>query len=163
MEKPIFSYELEDYLDIGDGTENVVQATNMLSWDTESDKSEYTAECLDYIAAKTWVLGRTCKITAQQIAMHENDLTDWIMKHEDDTDVPTKIYRVKAWTADANGECQCKMAAFKFNPDEPVKEFNSALKIGGGFERADDDWTFGTFNRTTKVFTPATAEPETQG
>ncbi len=164
LEEPIYAYALEDYIDIGDGSAaSYVQATNMLTWDTSTDKSEYEAECIDYKTSKKFVQGRSCSIEVEQIAMTNNAVASWFLDHENDLDVPTKIVRVRTWT-EKDGKCEAKMASFKFNPNEPVKEFNSPLKLGGTFERSDDDWTVGTFDRATKAFTAAAdAQPPAAG
>lgn len=153
LEEPIYSYSLEDYIDIGDGSSSkYVKATNMLTWDVTSDVNEYEAECIDYKTAKKFVQSRTCSIEVEQIAMRNNEVASWFFDHENDFDVPTKIVRVKRWT-ESEGKCEAKMAAFKFNASEPVKEFNSPLKLGGTFERSDDGWTPGEFDLETKAFT----------
>lgn len=157
-EEPIWGDELEDYLDLGtEGQENLVKVTNLLSWEHGDDQVTYEPDYIDVKVAPTYILANKGSIEYEKDAYRNNALDTWLISHEDETNIPVSIVRVMTWDGEQNAK-SAKKALFLLTPKQLDK--NSAgepVKLKGTLSMKDAAWTKGTFDPSTKTFTPAGA------
>ena len=155
-EEPIWGDELKDYIDTGTGsTEQWTEVTNLLSWEFSDDDVTYEPNYIDVKVSPTYVVAKKASIEYEKDAYRNNALDAWLMQHEDDTNIPTKVCRVRTWENATGGTGKAaKMAAFLLTPQQLDK--NSAgepVKLKGTLSMKDQAWTAGSFNTSTKAFT----------
>lgn len=169
-ETPIWGDELKDFLDIGTAGEGqandpamTVEATSLLSWEFDGDEQTYEPSYINRRTPPKFVLGKTASISYEKDMYRHNPLDEFLAEHEDETDIPVSVIRVRTWEggADAHG---AKMARFSLTPSQLDKNTaGEPVKLKGGLTMLDEKWTHGTFDLTTHAFTPegAASAPET--
>lgn len=169
-ETPIWGDELKDFLDIGTAGEGqandpamTVEATSLLSWEFDGDEQTYEPSYINRRTPPKFVLGKTASISYEKDMYRHNPLDEFLAEHEDETDIPVSVIRVRTWEggADAHG---AKMARFSLTPSQLDKNTaGEPVKLKGSLTMLDEKWTHGTFDLTTHAFTPegAASAPET--
>lgn len=169
-ETPIWGDELKDFLDIGTAGEGqandpamTVEATSLLSWEFDGDEQTYEPSYINRRTPPKFVLGKTASISYEKDMYRHNPLDEFLAEHEDETDIPVSVIRVRTWEggADAHG---AKMARFSLTPSQLDKNTaGEPVKLKGSLTMLDEKWTHGTFDLTTHAFTPegAANAPET--
>ena len=149
-EVPIWGYELEDYLDIGaEGSSHIIKVTNLLSWDMADDNETYEPNYIDTKVKKQFVVGKSATISYEKDAYKNNDLDEFLMDHEDDTNIPVRIIRVRTWTKDGDGKMKAKAAKYNLTPSQLDKNTSGEpIKLKGELSMTDEDWTKGTWDGT---------------
>ena len=161
---PVWGYELEDWIeiDLTDDSKKWVKATELLSWDEESENTEYTPSWLDRMNQPTFIMGQSSKINFEKDTVRDGDLDDWAFRHRNDTDVPCRVARVFTWkgTLDAQtADC----GSYLFTPNRFGKSnVGQPVVAGGVLNRSSDGVTEGTWSQTAKEFTAGT-EGGTEG
>lgn len=150
-----YTYEHQWYLDISDAaTPEYVRVTDDESFNPANEDSSYSPK---YKCNKTnpeFVTGRKTSIEFDVDIVDDQELQKWFMEHEDDINVPTKVVRV--WDF-SDGTSVAKMATFVMTENPIDGEAEGALKATGKLSMTSDGWTDGTFDTTTKTFTPGTS------
>lgn len=159
-EEPIWGDELKDYIDTGaESTEQWVEVTNLLSWEFSDDDVTYEPSYIDVKVSPTYVVAKKASIEYEKDAYRGNALDSWLMAHEDEANIATKVCRVRTWEDASGGGKAAKMAAFLLTPQQLDK--NSAgepVKLKGTLSMKDQAWTAGSFDAATKKFTAAEKE-----
>lgn len=154
-ETPIWGDELKDFLDIGSAADTpvIVEVTNLLSWEFDGDEKKYEPEYINRRTSPSYVLGKTASISYEKDMYRNNPLDEFLAAHEDDTDIPVRVFRVRTWegTPEARG---AKMARFSLTPSQLDKNAaGEPVKLKGTLSMTDEAWTDGTFNTATPAFT----------
>lgn len=169
-ETPIWGDELKDFLDIGTAGEGqandpamTVEATSLLAWEFDGDEQTYEPSYINRRTPPKFVLGKTASISYEKDMYRHNPLDEFLAEHEDETDIPVSVIRVRTWEggADAHG---AKMARFSLTPSQLDKNTaGEPVKLKGSLTMLDEKWTHGTFDLATHAFTPegAANAPET--
>lgn len=152
---PIWGYELEDYIDIGTAASpSWHKVTNLLSWEVEDDDETYEPDYVDVKGKKKFNVGNSCSISYEKDAYQNNEFDEWIMDHEDDSNIPVRVMRVRTWSKGSDGAMKAKCAGFNMTPKQLDKNSkNEPIKLKGDLNMSDDGWTQGTWNGT--AFTTA--------
>lgn len=152
-ETPIWGYQLQDWIDIGEeGTPNWIEVTNLLSWEFSDDQTTYDPSYIDVKISPSFVLGSKASIDYEKDAYLGNTLDEWIIEHEDDTSIPVKIARVRTWEGSPTAH-PAKSAAFALTPQQLDKNSSGEpLKLKGTVSKTGD-WETGTFNVSEPAFT----------
>lgn len=162
---PVWGYELEDWIeiDLADDTKEWVKATELLTWDEESENTEYTPSWLDRKSQPTFIMAQSSSISWEKDTVRGGELDGWAMRHRNDVDVPCRVCRVYTWegTPDARtADC----ATYLFTPNRMNKSNAGQPTISGGtLNRSSDGNTEGTWNSTTKVFIEGAAAGGAEG
>lgn len=164
-EEPIWGDELEDYIDTGTkGAEQWTKVTNLLSWEFSDDDVTYEPDYIDVKVSPTYVVAKKASIEYEKDAYKNNALDLWLMQHEDETNIPTRVCRVRTWEDASDGEGKAaKMAVFMLTPQQLDK--NSAgepVKLKGTLAMKDQAWTKGSFDAGTKKFAAEGAQQSGQ-
>ena len=151
-EEPIWGDELEDYIDTGtEGSERWTKVTNLLGWEFSDDDVTYEPDYIDVKVSPTYVVAKKASIEYEKDAYKNNALDQWLMQHEDETNIPTRVCRVRTWEDAADGAGKAaRMAVFLLTPQQLDK--NSAgepVKLKGTLSMKDQAWTKGSFNAGT--------------
>lgn len=145
-EIPIWGYELKDYINIGeDSSPSWIEVTNLLSWEFSDDQTTYDPSYINVPVSPTYVLGNKASIDYEKDAYKNNALDTWLMAHEDETNIPVEVCRVRTWEGTAPNH-PAKRASFYLTPQQLDK--NSAgepIKLKGTLSKSGD-WESGTFN-----------------
>ena len=159
-ETPIWGDELKDFLDIGTAGEGqandpamTVEATSLLSWEFDGDEQTYEPSYINRRTPPKFVLGKTASISYEKDMYRHNPLDEFLAEHEDETDIPVSVIRVRTWEggADAHG---AKMARFSLTPSQLDKNTaGEPFKLKGTLSLTYEAWTDGTFNTATPAFT----------
>lgn len=160
-EEPIWGDELEDYLNLGTGsTDQWVKVTNLLSWEFNDDDVTYEPDYIDVKVSPVYTVAKKASIEYEKDAYKNNALDTWLMQHEDDTNIPVEVCRVRTWENASEGTGKAaKKALFTLTPQQLDK--NSAgepVKLKGTLNMKDQAWTAGSFDSDTSAFTEAGAE-----
>lgn len=159
-EVPIWGDELKDYMDIGtDGVPNWQEVTNLLSFEFDDDEDAYEPDYVNTRKKKKFIKDSTASIEYEKDAYQNNALDAWIMEHEDDSNVPVRVCRVRSW--DQN---KAKCAKFLCTPKQLDK--NSAgepIKLKGSLTMSDDEWTKGVWQDGGFVADGAITSPDDGG
>ena len=165
-EVPIWGDELKDFLDIGTAdTPNLVEVTNLISWEFDDDEDAYEPDYINTRKKKKFIKDSTASIEYEKDAYKGNALDKWIMEHEDDSNIPVRVVRVRTWDNNA-----AKAAKFLMTPKQLDKNSSGEpIKLKGSMTMSDDEWTKGTWqdgafvaNSTDDPSTPDT-DTEAQG
>lgn len=168
-ETPIWGDELKDYIDIGtEGAPHWLEATNLLSWEFDGDENTYEPEYINRRTSPKFVLGKTASISYEKDLYRSNALDSFLVEHEDDTDVPVRVCRVRTWegTPAAHG---AKMARFLLTPSQLDKNTaGEPVKLKGTLSMSDESWAQGAFDTQALAFTaegeaPAPSPEEPSG
>lgn len=157
-EVPIWGDELKDFIDIGTSEEpNWVEVTNLLSWEFGDDEDAYEPAYVNTRKKKKYIKDSTASIEYEKDAYNGNALDAWIMSHEDDSNIPVRVCRVRTWEEDA-----AKCAKFLLTPKQLDKNSSGEpIKLKGSMTMSDDEWTNGTWKEN--AFVPASAVPTSEG
>ena len=158
MAAPTFVYQIQWYADIsdGEGTTKFVRITDDEAFDMDTDESTYSPSYKCNKNNPEYVTARKVTVDFDIDVVEGQELQEWLIKHEDDFNVPTKI--VRTWE-DAKGNVrQAKMADFTMTEKPLDGEAEGALKATGTMTMTSDGWTDGTFDKATMAFTPKAAE-----
>ena len=149
----IWGNELEYYINTGTAAEpKWVKITELLSWESSAEPKTYESAWLDRKVSPTFVQGRTCSITWTKDTVKGGELEAWAMEHRNETDVACDVCRVFTWLGTATAQTADK-AAFLFSPSDPVNaNAGQPVVTGGTLNMADDGWTEGNWNPSTKAF-----------
>lgn len=146
-EEPIWGDELEDYMNLGtDSSDQWVKATNLLSWEFSDDLVTYEPDYIDTKVSPTYVVANKASIEYEKDAYKNNALDTWLMAHEDETNIPVEVCRVRTWETASGGGFAAKKALFLLSPQQLDK--NSAgepVKLKGTLSMKDQSWTKGSF------------------
>lgn len=157
-EEPIWGDELKDYLNIGESdAESWVEVTNLLSWEFGDDQVTYEPSYIDVKTSPKYVLANKASIEYEKDAYKSNALDTWLMQHEDETNIPVEVCRVRTWEGEPTAH-GAKKAQFLLTPNQLDK--NSAgepVKLKGSLSMKDAAWTPGKFAVETKKFTADSA------
>ena len=150
---PIWGNELEYYINTGTAAEpEWVKITELLSWESSAEPKTYEPAWLDRKVAPVFALGRTCSITWTKDTVKGGELEAWAMEHRNETDVACEVCRVFTWLGTATAQTADK-AAFLFSPSDPANaNAGQPVVTGGTLNMADDGWTEGNWNPSTKAF-----------
>lgn len=149
-EIPIWGYELEDYVNIGTPSAASWQkATNLLSWELEDDAETYEPGYIDTKAKKKFVVGTSASISYEKDAYKNNPFDEWLMTHEDESNIPVEVMRVRTWDKTTEGKMKAKKAAYTLTPSQLDKNSNGEpIKLKGELNMDDENWTQGTWDGT---------------
>lgn len=159
MGKLNYTYDHQWYMDVADGAEGApkyVQVTDDEGFNPSNDDASYEPK---YKCNKTnpkYVTGRKTTIEMDIDIVEGQELQEWLIKHEDDINVPTSVVRV--WRF-ADGTSTAKEAKFAMTESPIDGDAEGSLKAKGTLSMTSDGWTDGTFDETAKTFVP-TPEPE---
>lgn len=151
---PIWGHELEYYINTGTSAEPAwIKATELLSWEPNTDQKTYEPTWLDRRVSPTFVQGRSCSIDWTKDTVKGGVLEAWVMENRNKTDVPCEVCRVFTWLGTGTAQT-ADMAAFLFNPSDPSNgNGGQPVVTGGSLNMSDDGWTEGAWNPTSKDFT----------
>ena len=155
---PVWGNELEYYINTGTSAEPTwTQATELLTWEPSADPKTYEPAWLDRKVSPTFVQGRACSINWTKDTVKGGALEAWVMEHRNESDLACEVCRVYTWLGTAAAQT-ADMAAFMFNPADPSNaNGGQPVVTSGSLSMADDGWTEGTWNPTTKTFTAGDA------
>lgn len=149
-EVPIWGDELQDWMNIGDSTTpNWVNVTNLLSWEFSDDANTYEPEYIDTKRRPKYTLSKSASIDYEKDMYRNNALDTFLASHEDDTNVPVEVCRVRTWekATGSSGGLVAKKAAFLLTPNQLDKNTaGEPIKLKGTLSMSDNDWTQGTWN-----------------
>lgn len=148
VEIPIWGYELEDYINIGTALAASWQkVTNLLSWELDDDAETYEPDYIDTKAKKKFTVGINASISYEKDAYKNNAFDEWLMAHEDDTNIPVEVMRVRTWDKSTDGKMKAKKAAYVLTPSQLDKNSNGEpIKLKGELDMSDEGWTQGTWD-----------------
>lgn len=149
-----WGYKLEDYINIGtSASPNWVLASELLTWNINSENTEYSPSWLDRKNQPKFIMGSSCTVDFEKDTVVGGELEAWVIEHRNDTDVPCEICRVYTWMGTATAKTADK-AGFLFTPNAFSKSNAGQPVVSGGvFNRSSDGWEAGNWNPTTKAFT----------
>lgn len=156
-EVPIWGYELKDYINIGTAAVPVwYEVTNLLSWEMDDDAETYEPDYIDTKVKKKYTVGKSASISYEKDAYKNNAFDAWLMEHEDDSNIPVEVMRVRAWQTETDGKMWAKKASYDITPSQLDKNSSGEpLKLKGDLSMTDEEWTKGTWDGT--AFTEKTA------
>ncbi len=156
-EVPIWGDELQDYINIGgEGTENWVNVSNLLSWEFDDDADAYEPEYIDTKARPSYVRSKSASIDYEKDLYKNNALDEFLTAHEDDSNIAVQVCRVRTWEEATSGGKSAKMANFLLTPSQLDKNSaGEAIKLKGTLKMNDGAWTKGAWDGAK--FTAATA------
>lgn len=160
-----YTYDHQYYMDVSDAAKagpKFVRVTDDESFNPSNDDSTYEPK---YKCSKTspkYTSARKTSIDIDIDMVENQELQDWLMRHEDDVNVPTKV--VRAWSF-SDGTVTAKMADFAMTLNPIDGDAEGALKAKGTLSMTSDGWTKGTFDPQNSVFAPESPvpDPEPQG
>lgn len=166
-----YTYDHQYYLDVSDGAESgpkFVRVTDDESFNPTNDDSKYTPKYKCNKTSPEYTSARKTSIEMDIDMVENQELQDWLMRHEDDVNVPTKVVRVWSFS---DGTSTAKEADFAMTLNPIDGDAEGALKAKGTLSMTSDGWTKGKFDPTNGVFTPEDSapapspepEPEPQG
>lgn len=158
--EPVFTNVLQYYMDTSDSAETPVytNVTEDTAFDPSSDITTYDPKYKDRINQPSYVSGKKTTIEMDIDIIKNQPFQVWLLKHEDDVNVPTSVVRV--WMdEETSGAYKAKMANFVMTEKPIDGPSGEALKATGTLTMTSDKWTEGTFNPTTKAFTPNVVTP----
>lgn len=149
VEIPIWGYELEDYINIGTASApKWLKVTNLLSWELDDDAETYEPDYIDAKTKKSFIVGKSASISYEKDAYRNNEFDEFLMEHEDDTNIPVEVMRVRTWQA-TDGKMFAKKAAYTLTPMQLDKNSKGEpVKLKGDLNMAADEWTKGTWDGT---------------
>ncbi len=144
---------LQYYMDIGDTTTpEYANVTEDTAFDPSVEFGSYTTAYKDRKVQPTISTGKKITIDVDIDIIKGQDLQDWLITHEDDVNVPTKVVRV--WTDGTTATAlEAKQADFLWNPQQLDGPAGSPIKGKGTLTMVSDGWVKGTWDSTTKAFT----------
>lgn len=151
-ETPIWGDELKDFMNLVPGDAHWVEVTNLLSWEFDDDQETYEPDYINRRTSPTFTLAEKVGISYEKDMYRNNELDAFLAEHEDDTDVPVEICRVRTWegAAPAHG---AKMAPFFLTPSQLDKNTKGEpVKLKGTLSMNADAWTQGTFDTVALAF-----------
>lgn len=153
-EVPVWGDELKDYIEIKtDGSPVWLEATNLLSWEFDDDKTEYEPEYINRRVSPKFTLAEKVSINYEKDLYRNNALDAFFADHEDDTDIPVRIARVRTWSGE-HPNFSAKAAGFLLTPSQLDKNApGEPVKLKGVLSMSDEKWTKGLFNIETLSFT----------
>lgn len=157
-ETPIWGDELKDYMNLEPGSARWVEVTNLLSWEFDGDQETYEPDYINRRTSPTFTLAEKVGISYEKDMYRNNELDAFLAKHEDDTDVPVEICRVRTWegAAPMHG---AKMAPFFLTPSQLDKNTKGEpVKLKGTLSMNADAWTQGTFDTAALAFSAGDAD-----
>lgn len=152
----MYTYEHQYHIDISDtsgATPKYVRVTDDEGFNPSNEDSTYSPK---YKCNKTnpeYVTGRKTSIDMDIDIVEDQELQDWLRKHEDDINVPTSVVRVWSFP---DGTQEAKKADFAMTLNPIDGEAEGALKATGKLSMTSDGWISGTFADGT--FTPGAVE-----
>ena len=164
-ETPIWGYEVQEYINIGDDTTASWQnVTHLLSWDESNDAETYEPDYINTKNKTKYTVGKSCSIEFEKDAYRNNALDTWLIKHEDETDISVQVCKVYTWktSGTATSKVDAKLGNFLMTPS-PMDNNSSgeSAKLKASLSMKDgEEWTAGTWDTTKPGFT-ATATAST--
>ena len=158
-----YTYDHQWYVDVADaasGAPKYVLVTDDEGFNPSNNDASYEPK---YKCNKTnpkYVTGRKTNIEMDIDIVEGQELQEWLVKHEDDINVPTSVVRVWRFP---DGTSTAKEAAFAMTLSPIDGDAEGALKAKGTLSMTSDGWTDGTFDEKTKTFTAKPATPPAQG
>lgn len=155
---PIWGNELEYYINTGTNEAAAwTKVTELLTWEPSDEPKTYEPAWLDRKVSPVFVQGRTCSINWTKDTVKNGALEAWVMEHRNETDVACEVCRMFTWLGTAAAQT-ADMASFLFNPADPSNaNGGQPVVTGGTLNMADDGWTEGTWNPSTKAFAAGSA------
>lgn len=157
-EVPIWGDELQYFIDVGtSGSPECHEATHLLSWEDDGDEQAYEPSYIDKRLPSKYVLGKTANISYEKDAFKNNDLDDFFIAHEEQTNIAVNVIRVYTWMEGTGGAGKyvAKQAPFLLSVN-PLSKPNTGepVKITGSLSMADSgSWETGTWDPSAKTFT----------
>jgi hypothetical protein len=151
-----FMYSIQYYLDIskGEGQPQYVRVTANTTFNPSVDREEYAPKYKAEKISPKFATGKSISFDVNMDFEGTDALHAWLVEHEDDDNVPTKLVRVIT-TKGAEGAREAKMAEFLWNGNQLDGDAASPLNITGALTMKSGDWTKGTFDEAAKTFTEA--------
>lgn len=154
-----YTYEHQWFIDTADGAEapKYVRVTDDESFNPSNEDNKYSPKYKCNMTNPERITGRKTSIEFDIDIIADQGLQEWLIKHEDDINVPTSVVRVWGFP---DGTSTAKKADFAMTESPIDGEAEGALKATGTLSMTSDGWTEGSFDENTGVFTPKAA-PET--
>ena len=152
-------YDIQHYLKFGAG--DFIRITEINSIGTNRDRDEYETAYVEREKQATYVLGTKDTIEFEVDAMGPEGAQQQFVAHEDEVNVPVTYVRTIGYDFASGAACPAtahvaKQAAAVLNVDPLGGESGEPIKITGTIN-VTEQYTAGTFNPTTKVFTASQA------
>lgn len=158
-EIPIWGWQLQDYINTSSSaaSPSYLNVTSLLSWEFADDQKTYEPDYLDTQKKSKYITGSSASIDYEKDAYSNNALDTFLMAHEDDSNIPVEVVRVREWETVEGGGYKAKKAAFLLTPNQLDKNSSGEpIKLKGSLTMADAGWTSGTFkDGTFTADTPA--------
>lgn len=162
----ILRYQWESYMECGSGDDAAFQliGEGFTTFPEKKNAKEYTRKYINYITEKSDVIGYapsvsySCDvITGEPVVAEIINITDNELLG---SATHRKIVSVNCWDEQSDGEFTATMRTWAIIPDG--RGDGTDAMVYTGTMKAVSDLVKGTFNRTTKKFTPASTDAVTQ-
>ena len=157
------AWEIQHYLGFAgtDGTYgDPLRATETTKADVKRDDDEYKPKYLDRKTMPRYVMGSTTTIELELDALLPGDVQSKLAEHEDDVNVPVQYMRTLNYDLTTGAKCAAtalvaKRATATLTPDPITGDSGEPIRLSGTVT-ITGDWEYGTYDSTTKKFTPKT-------